>query len=987
MSLKKTYLLILFKGRSLMFLILMFCTLITSVGGQSQATAGTIEGIVYGPRGEVLYHAVVTVKNEETGLERTALTDDNGRFHVILLMPGFYILEVQKQGFAALIRKDIKVSVGQTLNLNLTLQPAGAAESVTVTSEAPIVETTRAEQSTLVDKRSVENLPINGRDFTGFIKLAPTVSIVQGPDGAEITINEQKGIQNNISVDGSDANNPFFGEQRGGQRPQFTISLEAVREFQVVTDGGSAEFGRSSGGFINVVTKSGTNELHGSGLLFYSSKSLTAQNPDAVKAQLPTDDFRQYQFGGSFGGPIKRDRAFFFVAYDQNAGNSRKPNRLDPTLINIFATRFNDPNEQGTIERTNDANALLGKLDWNINVKNLLMVRHNYSRAEQVNGTFDVPTWGTSANGRETDNSNAFISQLVTTFSAPLLNEFRFQYARENRPRFYDGPDLPDVAIAGTDPVTGEFTAFRFGRPFFLPVPETDTRFQFTDNFSMLRGAHSFKFGFDFNRTHTSQTFIGFGRGRYIFGSVQGFQNYLNNPANSSDLLLYLQFAPLGGRTVEEAGTQAFTQIEPEFYGQDKWQPRPNLSISYGLRYYAQLEDQPILPLSERRYGQFVGTPGFPSDGTIPSEKRGWQPRLGLAWDPKGDDKMVIRANFGIYYARIPGLVLAGARNTDGSIAGNIFTCCGIPGLPTPPANLGIFTNTAFFSPFNPDMTVFDKNFRNPRTLQWGASIEREIARDLTLTFGFNYANSVHLTTFINRNIPAFIGHTAADGRRLFDGPQPFAKADGSGIGALKDTDSSGRSLYRGFVFSANKRFSNRFQFQVNYVLSWDYSNDDNERDPFTFRYADVTDFKPEYSFSDRDQRHRLNAFGVFDMPYHFTLTTIFQARSAQPDSILLPNDANGDGNTLDRPFVNGKDIGRNTARKHNQHYSLDLRLRRRFKVKERVEINPKFEVFNLINNTNLVSVPRPLLFNFDGTVRSGFGDPRQVQLGISVNF
>jgi len=955
-------------------------------GAQSQATTGVIEGIVYDQSNAVVIGAIVTVKNRDTGFERTATTDDNGRFRAVLLPTGSYTLEAQKQGFAKLIREGIEVTVGQTLNFSLTLQPAGATESVTVTSDAPIVETTRAEQSTLVDKRSVENLPINGRDFVGFIKLAPTVSIVQGPDGAEITINGQKGIQNNISVDGTDANNPFFGEQRGGQRPQFTISLEAVKEFQVVTDGGSAEFGRSSGGFINVITKSGTNEFHGSGFVFYRAEALTAQNPDAVKAQLPTDDFRQYQFGGSFGGPIKHDKAFFFIAYDQNAGNSKKPNRIDPTLINIFATRFNDPGEQGVIKRTNDANALLGKLDWNVNTKNLLTVRHNYSRAEQNNGTFDVPTWGTSANGRETDDSNAFITQLVTTFSPTLLNEFRFQYARENRPRFFDGPDLPDVAIAGNDPVTGEATAFRFGRPFFLPVPETDTRFQFTDNFSVLRGAHSLKFGFDFNRTRTSQTFIGFGRGRYIFGSVQGFQDYLNNPADDAGLLLYLQFAPLGGRTVEEAGTQAFTQIEPEFYVQDKWQPRPNLSISYGLRYYAQIEDQPILPVDQRRYGQFVGQPGFPSDGSIPSEKKGWQPRLGISWDPKGDAKTVIRANFGVFYARIPGLVLAGARNTDGSIAGNIFTCCG-PFLPTPPANLGIFEDTASFSPFNPDVTVFDSNFRNPRTVQWGGSIEREVAKDLTLTFGFNYANSVHLTTFINRNTPSFIGHLAADGRKLFDGPQPFAKADGSGIGALKDTDSSGRSLYRGFVFSANKRFSNRFQFQVNYVLSWDYSNDDNERDPFTFRYADVTNFAPEYGFSDRDQRHRFNAFGVFDIPYHFILTTIFQARSAQPDSILLPNDANLDGNTLDRPFVDGKDIGRNTIRKHNQFYSFDFRVSRIFKLGERAQLEPIIEVFNLFNNTNLVSVPRPLLFNFDGTVRSGFGDPRQAQLGLKFRF
>jgi hypothetical protein len=966
--------------------MLALITLTVPALGQSQATTGVIEGIVYDLNGAVIAGANVRVKQKETGLERISQTDENGRFRALLLPSGTYSIEVEKQGFGRLARENIELSVGQTLNFPLTLQPAGASEVVTITGDAPVVETTRSEQSTLVDKRSVENLPINGRDFVGFIKLAPTVSIVQGPDGPEITINGQKGIHNNISVDGADANNPFFGEQRGGQRPQFTISLEAVKEFQVVPDGGSAEFGRSSGGFINVVTKSGTNELHGSAFAFFRDEAITSENPDAVEARLPTDDFRQWQFGGSIGGPIKRDKAFFFFAFDQSDGISKKPNRIDPRLVQIFATRFNSPNEEGIIERTNDATALLAKLDWNVNAKNLLTIRHNYSRAEQVNGTFDVPTWGRSANGRETDNSNAFITQLVTTFTPTLLNEFRFQYAREARPRFYDGPDIADVAIGGVDPETGADTAFRFGRPFFLPVPEVDKRWQFTNNFSVIRGSHSIKMGFDYNQTSTSQTFIGFGRGRYIFASIDAFEAYLDDPADSGGLLLYLQFAPLNELSVEEAGTQEFTQKEPEFYIQDKWQPKANLSISYGLRYYAQFQDEPITPLEQRPYAQFIGQPGFPSDGTIPDETNGWQPRLGIAWDPNNDAKTVVRANIGIYYARVPGLVLAGPRNTDGAIAFNIFTCCGLPFLPTPPADLGIFENTASFAPFNPGVRVFAEDFQNPRTLQWGLSIEREVVKDLSLSVGFNYANTVHLTRYVNRNGPSFQGNFAPDGRRLFDGPQPFAKPDGTGIGELATTESSARSLYRGLVLTANKRFSNRFQFQANYVLSWDYSDDDNERDPFTFRYADVLNFRPEYGYSDRDQRHRFNAFGVFQLPADFSLTTIFQARSAQPDQVLF-GDLNLDGVFNDRAFVNGQDVGRNTIRKKNQFYSFDFRMSRIFKIGESAQIEPLIEVFNLFNNTNQISPPRPLLQNFDGTVRSGFGEPRQAQLGLKFRF
>ncbi|HVG17778.1 MAG TPA: carboxypeptidase regulatory-like domain-containing protein, partial [Blastocatellia bacterium] len=301
-------------------LALLMLGAVTDARAQSQATTGVIEGIVYDQNGAIIVDASVKAKQKETGLERVARTDDNGRSRAVLLPLGTYTIEVEKQGFAKLIQDNIELTVGQTINLPITLKTSGAAEVVTITGDAPVVETTRSEQSTLVDKRSVENLPINGRDFVGFVKLAPTVSIVQGPDGAEITINGQKGIQNNISVDGADANNPFFGEQRGGQRPKYIISLEAVKEFQVVTDGASAEFGRAVGGFINMVTKSGTNRNQGTAFYFGRYGGLLGENSDGTK----DEDFSQHQFGGSFGGPISRDKAFFFFSYDQNEEQREK---------------------------------------------------------------------------------------------------------------------------------------------------------------------------------------------------------------------------------------------------------------------------------------------------------------------------------------------------------------------------------------------------------------------------------------------------------------------------------------------------------------------------------------------------------------------------------------------------------------------------------------------------------------------------------------
>jgi len=950
---------------------------------QSQATTGLIQGTVADPNGAVVAGATVTVKNIDTGFERTVTSNSDGFFSAPLLPLGRYRVSVNANGFANAIYENVEVNVGQTQTLNVGLKVGGTSETVDVSSESQGVETARTELATQINERSVENLPINRRDFSRFVLLTPGVSIVQGPDGDEITINGQKGIQNNVSIDGADANNPFFGEQRGGQRPAFTISLESVKEFQVVPVGASAEFGRSSGGFVNVVTKSGTNEFSGATFLFFRNQNLSSQNPDAVRAGLPVEDFRNYQFGGNVGGPIKRDKAFFFVAYERNDGQSSKPNSIDPRLVSLFRTGFLvngnrvTSEEQGVIERTNDADVLLGKVDVQLNRNNLLTLRHNYSRAEQVNGTFDVPTWGISANGREGSNSNSFIGQLVTNFSANLLNEFRFQWAKEERPRYYDGPDLPDTTIGTFD---GSIS-YRFGRPFFLPVPADDKRLQFTDNFTMVRGNHTIKFGGDFNRTRVSQTFVGFERGRLIVAAgtindaITAFQNYVNGqPAFAFGL--YIQFVPLGGRSAEQAGTQAYTTFEPGLYVQDNWQVKRNLSLNLGFRWEAQYQPDPINAPNSTRYGQFINDPRFPSDGSIPDFTNGYAPRVALSWSPGNDGKTAVRLGAGVYYARIPGLVVAGPRNTDGVIAGNLVVAGGFP-LPTGAGGLPVYPNRVSPSTFtnnNPGVAVFERNFKNPQTIQYAASIERELVNNLSLLVAYNYAKTDHLTRFVNRNDlrlynPASVGPVCSG-----QGLGIFCRENGSGVGEIRSTESSGKSRYHGLTFTANKRFANRYQFQANYMLSFDKSDDDNERDPFTFRYADPRDFGPEYNWSDRDQRHRFNAFATFLLPWDINLSPIVQYRSAQPTSV-----------TNRGAFPNI--VKRNTTRLKNEFFTFDLRASKAFKLTEKVQLEGIFEAFNIFNNRNQKSLPRPLTFNFDGTVSAGFGEPRQAQLGVRLKF
>jgi hypothetical protein len=467
-----------------------------------------------------------------------------------------------------------------------------------------------------------------------------------------------------------------------------------------------------------------------------------------------------------------------------------------------------------------------------------------------------------------------------------------------------------------------------------------------------------------------SQTFIGFARGRYIFAAptiedaISGFIDYIDE-VNADALALYLQFAPIGNRTVEEAGTQAYSTFEPGIYVQDNWQVKPNLTLNLGFRWEAQFQPDPINAPADTRYGQFLNDPRFPSDGTIPDFTDGWAPRLALAWSPGDDGKTAIRLGAGIYYARIPGLVVAGPRNTDGVIAGNIFFAnflCPGPGLGGCPDYPGIVP-TEGFTPFNPGVAVFERNFKNPRTIQYSASIEREILPFTSLLVAYNLAKSTRLTRFVNRNDP-----------RLYDGVAIFERPDGSGIGEIRSTESSAKSLYQGLTLTLNKRFSSRYQFQVNYLLSFDKSDDDNERDPFTFRYADPRDLSPEYNWSDRDQRHRFNAFATFLLPYDINISPIVQYRSAQPTSVV-------DRGTF--PNI----IERNTLRLDNEFFTFDIRASKAFRITERVSIEGIFEAFNIFNNRNLKSLPRPLTFNFDGTVTAGFGEPRQAQLGVRLKF
>jgi hypothetical protein len=1018
------------RGRLLGICLLALIAMAAGARAQTQITTGTIQGTVLDANSAAVAGASVEVKNVDTNFVRTSSTDEEGRFVALQLPPGRYTVTVTKPGFATLVVEKADLTVGQAMNLPLSMKVSQIEERVTITA-TPTVDTVKTEASTTLNETTVSTTPILGRKFEDLLTLTPGVSIVQGPDGDEITFSGQRGVFNNVSLDGGDYNNGFFGEQLGGQRAAIDIPLDAVKEFQVVATGATAEFGRTAGGIINVIPKSGTNQVHGSLFYFQRLEALTAHTSDGK----PLKDFRREQFGGTVGGPIRKDKAFFFTSVEGIRENLTRANLSDaigtpcsvatPTitanealinssadcqrlaLINfIKSTRNQD--EGLPVKHPIRNYAFLLKTDFNVTKSNQLGISYNFDYSKNTNQTFDVATYGNSANGIEGPSKiNNLNVNLFSTISPTMVNEAHFSYTRELRPRSAVTSNVP------ADTAMGFATTFRFGHPFFLnpTIDELLWRTDVKDNFSLISGNHTVKFGGEWLHTLNDQVFRGFFQGRYIFDSTTGFLRYASAPAaggfgpttgecfnNTSGaftgwvttgapfnqtcpagssvggpMLLFLQGAGRTGPATDAAGA---SNIKNEDYGlfvQDKWQIKPYFTLNYGLRWEAEIFPKPTVAPSATAYGQFLSDPRFPSDGTLHSPKKEFQPRVGFAWDVSKNGRSVLRASYGIFYGRQNMLSQVGSITTNGVQQQTIFVSSQLisfgvpaptwPGLVTPAAgSCSTIHNFAAAGPFvNPfpcfsGVRVFSRNYANPRIYTFNAQFEQEIARDFSVFFDFTHSKGVHLTRFLNVN------------RKLDTAGFPIF---GDYLGEVMVTSAVGKSLYNGFTAGARKRLSRHYQFELNYVLSKDKDDDSNERDPFTDRSFDINNLSLDYALSDRDIRHKFNFYMYSELPWGFQFVPRVQARSAQP---ITPDP---------RTATN-----RNTLRKDNKYFSFDWRLARPFKFGERYELTPTIEMFNTFNNANNINpLSTPGLFNFDGFLRQGVGDPRQVQLALRFTF
>src|SRR6266436_2496494 len=983
------------------FFVLMLALGFASSGwAQSQITAGTVQGDVLDEKGGSVAGAIVEAKNLSTNFVKTDTTDTDGHFAFLSLAPGRYTLTITKVGFTTIVQQNINLTVGQVLSIRVTVKISSVAQEIIVT-DVPVIETTKTESSSTLEEATIQNTPVLGRKFEDLLTLTPGVAITQGPDGDEINFNGQRGIFNNISLDGGDYNNGFFGEQLGGQRAAIDITLDAVKEFQVVASGASAEFGRTAGGVVNVVTKSGTNEIHGSGFEYFRTEALTAATSDGK----PLQDFRRNQFGGTVGGPIVKDKMFLFGAFEQIIAELTRPDLSAPLgpacSVSTPMVGVDDAVINGSAECQRGAllsflkggvgqddgqpvkhpirnSAALGRFDWNVNPTNQFAVSYNFDYSKNTNQTFDVPTYGNSANGIEGPSKiNVINANHFTTISSTKLNEAHFSYQREVRPRSATPSKIPP------DTAMGFATTFRIGSPFFLEpnVDETIWRTQVRDNFSIVRGKHNFKFGGDWLHTNNSQVFRGFFTGRYIFDSVDDFLHYAS-PASmgpgfgptAPGLLFYLQDGVPTGLSKIPPGASSINNEDYALFAQDKWQILPNLSLSYGLRWEAEIFPSVVTPPSQTAYGIFLSNPVFPSDGTLHSQKKEFQPRVGFAWDVRNNHKSLLRGSYGIFNGRQNMLSQVGSITTNGVQQRTIFASSATGGgpvwpnaFPATPSN----TSCTLGTPVNPfpcftGVRVFSKDYANPRIYTTNAAYEQEIFQGWTGYVDFTVSKGVHLTSFYNVN---------ANG--LFDSKGNTiipAGAFGPQLGDVFVTSSPGKSLYRGVTFGMRKRFSQRFQLEWNYVLSEDLDTDSNERDPFTDRRLVPSQPFREYSFSDRDERHKFNLFGYFELPAGFNVDARLQAHTPQP---ITPAGC---------AAIAG--CKRNSTWKNNEYTSFDWRVMRPFKLGERYKLIPTVEMFNTFNNKNNVNpLVTPALFNFDGFLRVGVGDPRQAQLSLRFEF
>ena len=920
------------KLQNIILLSAVFFLSITTLNAQQNISAATLSGTIEDSNGASVRGVSVVAANLETNRSQTTISDENGRFRFAYLPVGNYEIKANADGFTPLNQK-LTATVGQALEIKLQLQIEEVSARVEVSGDAPIIETNRTQIAETVLPKDVENLPLNGRNFLDLALLLPGVSRTNtgsvqkfaetsAVPGTGISVAGQRNLANSFIVDGSSANDDSV-ELAGTY-----YSQEVIREFQVVTSGAVAEFGRASSGFVNIITQSGTNNLRGKIYGFLRNQRFDARNPLA-----PTKDpLTQTQYGGSFGAPIIKNRTFFFGNFEQTRRNDSNVITISPSNVAAINTRLTAIGYRGSLIGTGlvsggyDTTNLFARIDHQINAENAFTATYNFYDIGAINarsvGGLNAVSRGTNLDNRD----HTVNTQNITTIGARSLNEARFQFRRSR---------LSAPAIDQTGPAVNISGAANFGTATSSPTTRDIDLYQLTDSFSTAFEKHNLKFGAEFLYNDLNIGFPGAIQGVYTFTNTA---NFLSGN--------YSQFQQAFG-----AATQA--QKNPNFgvFVQDEWKPRTDLTLNFGVRYDLQFLPDPI-----------------------ETAKNNIAPRFGFAYSPDG--KTVVRGSFGLYYDRIPTRATSNALQRDGSKYIVAILSRTSPGAP-------IFPNVLAAAPSvlttKPSITRIDPNIENSASQQANLQIERELPFNASLSVGYLYLRGQHIILSRNVNVPRC---TAAVDANLCR-PDP-------NFGNISRYEGSGDSYYNGLVASFNKRQGDWATVRFSYTLSKSIDDAGNfffssPQNNFNLRG------ERGLSDNDQRQRLTISGtfntpqaignefvrktFGGFQLSYIYTYA------SKLPFNVLAGSDLNGDSNNNDRPL----NLGRNTGRGFD-FSSFDLRLSRRFQMTERLNLELLAEGFNLFNRANY-TVPNNTMTSATFGKPTATFDPRQIQFGFRLNF
>ncbi len=973
---------------------------------------GAIRGSVLDSTGGRIAQASIVVVNSANGARYTANSDSEGRFALDLLPPGDYAARVEAPGMSPQLTPQLHVDVGGTSDVEFRLTVARIQESLTVSASPSLVATEPSAVSTLLDERAVNDFPLNGRRFSDLALFSPGVtqdprSLTSDTNG-DLSFGGIRGFQNSTLVDSLDFNNAFFAQARGRYRAPYQFSTEVVQEFRVSSNSYGAEQGRSGGAVVNVVTKSGSNHLHGTAFYYLRDSSFGAADP--FLAFKPHN--RQQQVGGTIGGPLKRNKIFFFAGFDQHFfhvpdvvefldGSSQVIPQAGAGLATpgdyeatdqalVFAAAAHLTSLAGEYPASQIGNSSFGKLDINLTPRNQLALRVNTTRYRGSNNVFLDPgspvTYDAiSDNGQELVATETANVSLTSSFSPRWISHFRAQFSRDQQQSY---SNTSDVLVKIPDILDG------MGRSNLLPRQTREHRLHLAETLSFDASRHSLKLGGDGLLTWIYDFFPSQQSGEYLFYPIKV------DPFTFAPMETGLELTPLRAYAheiphyyLQSFGSATSNPDTNEYaaFAQDTIRVTNRLAVNLGVRWDLQTFTTKGL----------VSNPLFPPSGKVPFQPYNFAPRAGLAYSFGGKRPLIIRAGYGIFFVRIPQIYNSIIQTENGITDAQIFLNNTnyydhqfFPSYPNPLVSCALYAAhcslpAGFTQGVTNDVSAFATNFVTPRVQQSSLTLEKEIADRTTVALSFLNVHGEHLIRALDVNLPqpTALTYPIFDSTgSIFQGGyytvdsfatwqytasltcpwppcinplgRPIAQ-----LGAINEFQSAASSYYSGATLSINRRVARGTYLRFSYTYA--HAIDDGQDALVAGQPATVQNsYDPgaERGPSVTDQRQRLvAAFSIEPRPFHrghetlgrflndWKLSSVVNYGSGRPFSATVSGDPNQDGNDLNDRLPG---YSRN-AFTGPDYATVDLRLTRVIHFHERYKLNLVAESFNLFNRDN----------------------------------